>query len=277
MPKNKDPKALIAQACRTIQGQTEIAPRLGIVLGSGLGALAERIENTQRISYDQLAGFPRPGVSGHAGMLHLGTLAGLPVACLQGRAHVYEGHAAAMAVPIRVLRQLGCRAVYLSCAAGSLNQKIPPGHLMTITDHLNMMGTSPLVGANDDAIGPRFPSLADAYDPDLTALQKSCLPTLQQGIYAAWLGPAFETPAEVRMLRILGADAVGMSVVPEVLLARHCGLKVTATAGITNYGVGMSDDPVTHEQTLTVAAQLSDRFCQLVSDFAAAFARKSVN
>ncbi|HET8726137.1 MAG TPA: purine-nucleoside phosphorylase [Alphaproteobacteria bacterium] len=235
----------------------DVNPRVAIVLGSGLGPLADRVKDAVAIPYADLQGFPEPGVSGHAGRLVLGRLGGIAVACLQGRAHAYEGRIDAMKVPVRTMKALGCEAIYLTCAAGSLRPEVDAGRLMTITDHLNLMGGNPLAGPNDEAWGPRFPPLAGAYDPDLRRFQAAAAADLgldlADGVYAAWLGPSFETPAEVRMIKALGADAVGMSTVPECILARHCGLKVTATAVITNLGVGIADYPVDHAQTLRAA------------------------
>lgn len=233
------------------------APRVALVLGSGLGPLAERIAEPVAVPYAALPGFPPTGVSGHAGRLVLGRLGGVAVACLQGRAHAYEGRIDAMTVPVRAMKALGCEILYLTCAAGSLRPEVGPGRLMAIADHLNLMGGNPLTGPNDDDWGPRFPPLADAYDPELRRLQAAAARDLgldlADGVYAAWLGPSFETPAEVRMIRTLGADAVGMSTVPECIVARHCGLRVAATAVITNLGVGLSADPVDHAQTLRAA------------------------
>jgi xanthosine phosphorylase len=246
-------------------------PHAGLVLGSGLGPLADRLEDARAISYGELPGFPAPGVEGHAGRLVLGRLAGVPVACMQGRAHAYEGRGiGVMATPVRTIQRLGARLLYLTCAAGSLRLEVGAGRLMTITDHLNLMGGNPLVGPNDEAFGPRFPPMADAYDPALRRIQREAAADLgidlAEGIYAAWLGPSFETPAEVRMIRALGADAVGMSTVPECILARHCGLAVTATAVITNLGVGLSDERVDHAQTLAAATEAGAALGSLVTE-----------
>ena len=244
-------------------------PRVALILGSGLGPLADRVDGATAVSYADLPGFPEPGVEGHAGRLVLGTLGGTQVACLQGRAHAYEGRGYdVMATPVRTMRAIGCEAIYLTCAAGSLRPEVGAGRLMTITDHINLQGGNPLVGRNDDRIGPRFPPMADAYDPALAARQASAAAALgidlADGVYCAWLGPSFETPAEVRMIRGLGADAVGMSTVPECILARHCGLRVTATAVITNLGVGLSDDPVDHDQTLRAATAAGEDLARLI-------------
>ncbi len=250
------------------------APRLGIVLGSGLGAVADALDDAVRIPYSDLTDFPEPGVAGHGGTLALGTLSGLPVACLQGRRHVYEGgDPGAMRAPVRALRHAGAAAMLITNAAGSLLPSSPPGSLMAINDHINMLGVNPLSGANDDVIGPRFPSMRDAYDPALRGLLRQCAGrleiTLPEGVYLAAHGPSFETPAEIRAFRTLGADAVGMSTVPEVILARHAGLKVAAVSAITNLAEGMGGEALSHEQTLrnadaaaTDLARLTSQFCE---------------
>ena len=233
-------------------------PRVGVVLGSGLGAVADAVQDATVVSYEDLPGFPRPTVLGHAGRAVLGSIGGVPVAVLQGRAHLYEGgDPEALRVPVRALRAAGASVLILTNAAGSLRPEVGPGALMAITDHINMQGTNVLVGPNDDAIGPRFPSLRDAYDPALLqALRESAgdvdVP-LAEGVYVAVAGPSFETPAEIRAFRVLGADAVGMSTVQETIIARHCGLRVAAVSVITNLAEGMSDEPLSHEQTLRAA------------------------
>ena len=250
-------------------------PRLGIVLGSGLGAVADAVEDPVVIPYGELPGFPPAGIAGHAGRLVLGSLRGLPVAVLQGRRHVYEGGeapAAGMAAPVRALRRAGAEALLLTNAAGSLRPENGPGSLMAIADHINMLGVNPLTGPNDDAIGPRFPSLRDAYDPELRARLQAAAGRLGlrllEGVYLATPGPSFETPAEIRAFRTLGADAVGMSTVPEAILARHCGLRVAAVSAITTLAGGMGGEPLSHEQTLRHAAAAADDLSRLVAAFA---------
>ena len=248
------------------------SPRLGIVLGSGLGAVAEALEDAEVIPYTELADFPAPSVHGHAGTLALGTLSGLPVACLQGRRHVYEGgDPGAMRGPVRALKAAGAEAIFVTNAAGSLNAAVGPGSLMAISDHINMLAVNPLTGPNDDAIGPRFPSLRDAYDPELRATLHAVAGelgvTLAEGVYLATAGPSFETPAEIRAFRTLGADAVGMSTVPEVILARHCGLRVAAVSAITNLAEGMGGEALSHEQTLRNADVAAADLRRLVTAF----------
>ncbi|WP_207477829.1 purine-nucleoside phosphorylase [Arenibaculum pallidiluteum] len=247
-------------------------PRVGIVLGSGLGGFAERIEDAVAIPYGDLPGFPRPSVHGHAGRMVLGSLGGQRVVCLQGRVHLYEGTGPeGVKTLVRTLKLLGCEILVLTNAAGSLRRDVGPGSLMAISDHINLLGTNPLVGPNDDDFGPRFPPMADAWDPALRAVLGQAAArrgvALAEGVYCALLGPAFETPAEVRMVKLLGADAVGMSTVPECIVARHCGLRVVGCAVITNLGVGLDDGEVSHAQTLNAAAGAAGRLEALLTGF----------
>jgi xanthosine phosphorylase len=269
-----DPASIAADVLR------ERAPgfeaRLGIVLGSGLGALADEITDPVAVPYAEIPGFPPSTVVGHAGRFVLGRLEGVPVACMQGRFHLYEGHPPAVVkLPIRTFRALGAEALLLTNAAGSLRPEAGPGSLMLITDHLNFQWTNPLIGPNDEDWGERFVGLEDAYDPELRArllrLADELGITLHQGVYCGLLGPLFETPAEIRAYRMLGADAVGMSTVPEVIVARHCGLRVAAVSAITNLAVGMSPERVDHEQTLRGAAQAAGTLIVLARAFARSF------
>ena len=252
---------------------TDFAARLGIVLGSGLGGIADALSNPTSFPYAELEGFPRPTVAGHGGTLHMGELNGLPVAVYAGRKHIYEGgDPGAMRVPIRLLKQLGADALLVTNAAGSLRAEVGPGRLMAITDHINLLGVNPLTGPNDDAVGPRFPSLRDAYDPALLEQLRAAAAALgielAEGVYLATAGPTFETPAEIRMFRTLGADAVGMSTVPEVILARHSGLRVVAVSAITNLAEGMGGEELSHEQTLRNAEVAARDLVRLVRKFA---------
>jgi xanthosine phosphorylase len=254
-----------------------LEPALGLILGSGLGGLADAAQDAVAIDYADLPGFPEPGVAGHGGRLVLGRLGGLPVAILQGRRHVYEGgDPGAMRAPVRALRRAGATALLATNAAGSLRPESPAGSLMAIADHINMLGVNPLTGPNDDKVGPRFPNLAAAYDPDLRGLLRRCADelgiALPEGVYLAAHGPSFETPAEIRAFRTLGADAVGMSTVPEVILARHCGLRVAAVSAITNLAEGMGGEPLSHEQTLRYAAAAAGDLSRLVEAFCGALA-----
>ena len=252
-------------------------PRLGIVLGSGLGSLADLLEDAVAIPYAEIPGFPTSTVAGHAGRFVVGELDGVTVACMQGRFHLYEGHPPALIkLPIRTFAALGVEALLLTSAAGSLRAEAGPGSLMLITDHLNLMWTNALIGPNDDAWGERFVGLEDAYDPELRARIQRIAGELEirlhEGVYCSLLGPLFETPAEIRAYRVLGADAVGMSTVPEVIVARHAGLRVAAISAITNLAVGMSDVPVDHEQTLRGAAIAAADLTRLIRAFAGSFA-----
>ena len=247
-------------------------PRVGIVLGSGLGAVADAVEDPVVVGYEELPGFPRPSVEGHAGMAVIGSIGGVPVAVLQGRAHLYEGgDPEAIRTPVRALRDAGASVLVLTNAAGSLRPEVGPGSLMAITDHINLTGVNLLMGPNDDSIGPRFPSLRDAYDPALLqALRASARDAqvdLAEGVYLAVTGPSFETPAEIRAFRTLGADAVGMSTVQETIVARHCGLRVVAVSVITNLAEGMADEPLSHEQTLSAAAVGAEKVRRLFLEF----------
>ena len=247
-------------------------PRVGVILGSGLGAVADAVEDPVLTGYDELPGFPRPTVEGHAGRVVEGVLAGVPVAILQGRAHLYEGGPIdELRAPVRWLKAAGAEILLQTNAAGSLRPEVGPGRLMAITDHINLTGTNVLIGPNDDSIGPRFPSMGKAYDPELLSQLRAAAAQLDlplaEGVYAGWSGPAFETAAEIRAIRILGGDAVGMSTVHETLVARHCGLRVAAISAITNLAEGMSEVPLSHEQTLADAERAAVDLSRLVVAF----------
>lgn len=248
------------------------APRLALVLGSGLGGLVDEVIDPVRIPYGQLPGFPQSGVTGHAGELVAGHLAGRPVIMLAGRAHYYEhGDAAAMRPALEVLAGIGVTTLVLTNAAGSLKAEMPPGSVMLIEDHINFSGASPLIG---EATDKRFVGMSEAYDLDLrSGLVKAAEKldvVLHKGVYMWFSGPSFETPAEIRMARSLGADAVGMSTVPEVILARFLGLKVAACSVITNLGAGMAAGELSHEETKDMApvggAQLAKLLAQFLHD-----------
>ncbi len=232
-------------------------PEVGIVLGSGLGGLAGEVHVVASLPYGELPGFPVPGVGGHAGRLVLGRFRDTPVALLQGRSHYYEhGRADTMKAPVRVLSALGCKTLLLTNAAGSLRPEMAPGSVMMVTDHINFTGQSPLFGETGDA---RFVDMIDAYDPDLRQRLRVAAASagvrLHEGVYIWFSGPSFETPAEIRAAGRLGADAVGMSTVPEVILARHAGMKVAALSVITNFAAGLGGEKPSHLETLRVAAQ----------------------
>ncbi|MFD2207435.1 purine-nucleoside phosphorylase [Kiloniella antarctica] len=255
-------------ASELIRGRLNgVIPEVAIILGSGLGPLVEAVENPNTISYKDLPGFPQPSVEGHAGSLILGQINGIEVLILQGRSHYYEnGNATGMLTVIETIKELGCSQLLLTNAAGSLNKAAGPGSIMLITDHINYSGMSPLIGARGN---DRFVDLTDAYDPairtELAKTAKDISIELHEGVYMWFSGPNFETPAEIRAAAILGADAVGMSTVPEVILARRANLKTAAMSIITNYGAGMSDIALTHEQTMRNAKTAAQSLITLVS------------
>lgn len=247
-------------------------PTIGITLGSGLGALAQRVEDATSIDFGELPGFPTPSVEGHHGKLVLGRLGGQDVACLQGRVHLYEGHPPQAVIPlVRTLKVLGCHTYFATNAAGALDADAQPGQLMLITDHINFQFGNPLVGKNDPEFGPRFPPMDGAYDAEHQQTLRDAASklgiTLREGVYLAALGPNFESHAEVRAFGILGANAVGMSTVPEVLVARHCGMRAAAVSVLTNLAAGLSDMVLSHEQTLQYGNAAADDLTRLVLEF----------
>jgi purine-nucleoside phosphorylase len=247
------------------------APVAGIVLGSGLGGLAKRIEDARSIPYDELPGFAKPTVEGHAGKLIAGTLADRPILALAGRFHVYEGHSPAQAAfPVRVLHALGAPVLLLSNAAGGIRPTMTPGDLMIIRDHINLTFGNPLTGPvvrGDE----RFPDMSEPWDPALRTLLRGCAEaagvTVTEGVYIGLSGPAYETPAEVRMLATLGADATGMSTVPEVIVARAMGMRVAGMSCITNLASGLTDQPVTHEDVIAVTKRAGAQFEKIAIEF----------
>ena len=253
-----------------IRKHVSLQPRIGIVLGSGLGSFADTLGDAQKIAYRDLPHLPNPVVSGHAGNLCFGTVHGVPVVCMEGRVHLYEGHSISHVVHgVRTMARLGVSTVLLTNAAGGLNPSWGAGDLMVITDHLNLTGCSPLVGPNDDTLGPRFPDMTAAYDPALRQMlidiaADANIP-LRQGVYAWLQGPSYETPAEVRMVRGLGADAVGMSTVPEVIALRHMGVRVGALSCITNLAAGISPTPLNHKEVEETARMRRSELLQLLS------------
>ncbi len=268
-------EALVEQAVEWITAaRPGFRPRVGLVLGSGIGPLADDIADAVSLPYADIPGFPVPSVAGHGGDLVLGSLGGVAVACLRGRAHYYEGHGAAvMRTPVRALQSVGCEILVLTNAAGSLRQEADAGSLMLITDHINFSGTHPLIGEQGNE---RFVAMGDAYDPALrnqflrTAANLGL--TLHQGVYMWFSGPSFETPAEIRGAAVLGADAVGMSTVPEVILARHVGLRVVAISNITNLAAGLSDETLSHETTMAMADKGAESLKRLITGFLEAMA-----
>lgn len=248
------------------------APRVAMILGSGLGVLAEQMLDAVTISYAELPGFPISTVHGHAGELVLGLLAGVPVVCMKGRGHFYEGYGASvMTSAVRTFKLLGCEMLLVTNAAGSLRAEVDAGSVVVLNDHINMLPGSPMAGPNDERFGPRFFSMANAYDAELRALVKATAHdkgiAIAEGVYLAAPGPNFETPAEIRAFRSMGADVVGMSVVPEVIAARHCGLKVVGISAITNLAEGLSPFALSHEQTLKYAAVAAKDLVTLIHSF----------
>jgi purine-nucleoside phosphorylase len=248
-------------------------PAAAIILGSGLGGLAERIENAVRIPFADIPGFPSATVAGHAGVLLAGELAGQRVLALAGRFHMYEGHEAALAAfPTRILHALGARTLIVSNAAGAIRRTFHPGDLMLIRDHINFMFRNPLTGPND-AGEVRFPDMSSPYDEHLAALTRDVARdeqiALAEGVYCALLGPTYETPAEVRMLSLLGADVVGMSTVPEVIVARALGMRVLGLSCVTNMACGLSTLPITHAEVIETTARVAEKFERLVSSVVA--------
>lgn len=265
-------RAQLEEAAAAVRAHSPVAPRCGIVLGSGLGGLTDEIDPDAVVPYRAIPHFPAPTAAGHAGELVLGRLDGRPVAVFRGRAHLYEGYTPRQVVfPVRLLATLGAAVLILTNAAGGLNPAFQQGDLMLLTDHINFTGTNPLVGPNDDRIGPRFPDMSAVYDPSLRALAEAAgraeHVALRAGVYAGVVGPSYETPAEIRMLRALGADAVGMSTVLEAIAARHAGMRVLGLAVITNAAAGARERAaaaLSHEDVLAAAAAVGPRVVTLV-------------
>jgi purine-nucleoside phosphorylase len=256
-------------AAQFVLARTKLRPRIALVLGSGLGGFAEEMENTVRIAYGEIPSFPRSTAVGHAGTLVIGTVAGTAVAAMQGRAHLYEGYSPQhVAFPVRTFARMGVKAVVLTNAAGGINPAYGRGALVAIRDHINLQGQNPLAGANDDRFGPRFPDMTDAYRPELRkfAIEEGerLGGGVHEGIYAAMLGPSYETPAEIRFLRTIGADLVGMSTVPEVIAARHMGLDVLAISCVTNMAAGMSGEKINHDEVLEIGERVRGKFVALL-------------
>ena len=244
-------------------------PAVGVILGSGLGDFADLVEDSVAIPYRKVPGFPASAVVGHAGKLVAGRVRGVPVAVLGGRVHFYEGHSMQTVVfPGRVLGLLGCRDVIVTNAAGGIDTSFRSGDLMLIEDHINAFGTNPLVGANDDDLGPRFPDMSDAYAKCYREIAKATAAEmgfeLPEGIYAGLLGPSYETPAEIRFLRTIGADLVGMSTVPETIVANHMGMKVLAISCVTNMAAGILPQKINHEEVLETGARVRGTLVELL-------------
>jgi purine-nucleoside phosphorylase len=278
MTRRADLSTRLSYALAWVRGKADVSPAAGIILGSGLNGLADRLERAVVIPYEEIPGFPVSKVPGHRARLVVGELpvegGAIPVVAMQGRAHGYEGWSADdVAFGARVLCGLGVKLLLVTNAAGGVNPAFAPGDLVRIVDHLNLSGLNPLVGENDDRIGPRFPDLTDAYDPALGALlaqvaAERSIP-LRAGVYACLLGPSYETPAEIRMLRALGADVVGMSTVPEVIAARHMGVRVVGISVVTNLAAGLSRRTLSHAEVAETAGRVEASLTTLVTGFLA--------
>jgi len=257
------------RAAKFILSKTKLRPRIALVLGSGLGAFADEFEHAARIPYGKIPHFPRSTAIGHAGQLVLGKVAGIPVAGMQGRVHLYEGYSAKeVAFPVRTFARMGVQAVILTNAAGGINLGYSEGALVTLRDHINLQGANPLIGPNDDRFGPRFPDMTRAYDPDFRRVvaEESArlgLPA-HEGVYLAIAGPNYETPAEIHAFRALGADLVGMSTVPEVLVARHAGIRVLGISCVTNMAAGVTGKSLTAEEVFEVGGRVKHQFIALL-------------
>jgi purine-nucleoside phosphorylase len=252
-------------AAQFLLSQTALRPKIGLILGSGLGAFADSLTDSSRVPYSQIPSFPRSTAIGHAGQMVIGKAGAVAVAAMQGRAHLYEGYSAQeVAFPIRVFGRMGVRAVILTNAAGGINLKYQQGALVLIKDHINLQGHNPLVGPNDDRLGLRFPDMTRAYSREYgKAAQEEAARlglSLQDGVYVALLGPSYETPAEIRYLRTIGADLVGMSTIAEVIAARHMGIKVLAISCVTNMAAGILDQPLSHQEVLETGEKVRGQF-----------------
>ena len=269
---NKNTSQAHLAAAKIKERLPSFKPTIGIVLGSGLGSFADQLEDAVSISYEQLPGFPKLTVHGHGGNLVLGHLSGVGIVCLQGRAHSYEGaNNDTVKTYVRTLKLLGCDYFLATNASGSLREEVGPGELMLITDHINMQPGNPLVGPNEDEFGPRFLPLDNAYDQGmrekLLMLAHKENIMLHQGVYLSVLGPNYDTAAEIRAFRIMGADAVGMSTVPEVLIANHCGMKVAVIATITNFATGLAHTSHSHDAVVLMASKAAEKLNVLVKKF----------
>lgn len=256
-------------AARVIRSRAQADARVGLVLGSGLGAFADALEDAVAIPYEEIPGFARSTVEGHAGRLVIGKVGGVVAAAMQGRFHYYEGYSLEeVTFPIRALRALGVKSLVLTNAAGGLNNSYTQGALIVISDHLNLMGENPLRGPNDARFGPRFPDMTGVYDSEYIELAikeaHEMKLELRRGIYAALTGPSYETPAEIRLFRLMGADAVGMSTVPEAIVARHMGMRVLGISCITNMAAGVLDKPIDHAEVIETGERVRETFAELL-------------
>lgn len=259
----------IQEASHYIKKILQTPPQIGLILGSGLGVLGDEITDPLIIPYHSIPHFPESTVAGHEGQLVIGELEGQQVLAMKGRFHYYEGYTMQQVTfPVRVMKALDINTLIVTNAAGGINETFRPGDLMVITDHLNMMGTNPLIGPNDETLGERFPHMTDAYDPLLIQHAIDCAKSLQmplkQGVYVGNSGPTYETPAEINMLKILGGDAVGMSTVPEVYVARHANMRVLGISCISNMAAGLADEHLSHDEVIKTTARARNHFIQLI-------------
>lgn len=250
--------------------QSKYTPEIGLILGSGLGSLADSIEDAEYYNYSDIPYFPTSTVEGHKGRLVIGMLGGKQVIAMQGRFHYYEGYSMnEVTFPVRVMKLLGVSKLVVTNACGAANPDLAPGDLMVITDHINFCGTNPLIGANLDEFGPRFPDMSEAYSLELRnkvlSIGENLGLNLKQGVYTMFSGPTYETPAEVRLARILGGDTVGMSTVPEVIIANHCGIKTVGISCITNMAAGILNQPLSHEEVMKTSAKVKNDFIKLMN------------
>jgi purine-nucleoside phosphorylase len=264
-----DTFTLADSAATFLLSQTSLRPRIALVLGSGLGAFADELTDAIRIHYSQIPSFPLSTAVGHSGQMVIGKAAGIPVAVMQGRVHLYESYSASeVAFPTRVLGRMGIHALILTNAAGGINLEYRQGALVVLSDHINLQGQNPLVGPNDQRFGPRFPDITQAYYKPYRTLALGAAhklgKTVHEGVYAALLGPSYETPAEIRYLRSIGADLVGMSTVPEVIAARHMGIKILAISCVTNMAAGILDKPLDHKEVLETGRRVQKDFVALL-------------
>lgn len=261
----------IHNAAQFLKNRYSKTPKIGLILGSGLGVLAEEISNPVKIPYQEIPDFPVSTVEGHAGQLVFGQLSGVEVVTMQGRFHFYEGyHFDQVTFPVRVMKQLGVEILIVTNAAGGVNESFAPGDLMLISDHINNMGSNPLIGPNDSRLGVRFPDLSEAYSKKLRQSAKHIADRLKikvrEGVYVGNTGPVYETPAEIRMLRAWGGDAVGMSTVPEVIVARHSGIEVLGISCISNMAAGILDQPLTHDEVIETTERVRENFLMYVKE-----------
>jgi purine-nucleoside phosphorylase len=268
-PPNADLFTLAEQAAQFILSRTTRRPGIALVLGSGLGGFADQLADAVRIPYTEIPSFPQSTAIGHAGNLVIGSVDGVAVAAMQGRVHLYEGYSAQqVAFPVRVFACMGIKAVLITNAAGGINPSYGRGALVVIRDHINLQGRNPLVGPNEERFGPRFPDMTEAYNPQFRKFTLDEADRLggdiYEGVYAAMLGPSYETPAEIRYLRAIGADLVGMSTVPEVIVARHMGLEVLAISCVTNMAAGMSGDKINHGEVLETGRRVGEKFVAML-------------